>query len=94
MQELLYCVGLPASGKSTFSRKWVNKSPKTRIRVNRDDIRRLFLSVSWFDQFSYQGETIECCHYPISSWNKLRKGRVHLHGHCHLPFDKRSKSRT
>ena len=59
------------------------------IDNNRDDIRRLFLSVSWFDQFSYQGETIECCHYPISSWNKLRKGRIHLHGHNHLPNDKK-----
>ena len=52
---------------------------------NRDNIRKLFLSVSWFEQFEYLGETIECCHYPISSWNGLRKGRIHLHGHCHLP---------
>ncbi len=41
MQQLIICKGLPASGKTTFSRKWVNESPKTRIRVNRDDIRRM-----------------------------------------------------
>lgn len=55
------------------------------IDRNRDNIKKLFLSVSWFEQFQYQGETIEMMHYPISSWNGLRKGRVHLHGHCHLP---------
>jgi calcineurin-like phosphoesterase family protein len=59
------------------------------IDRNRDDIRKLFLSVSWFEQFEYMGETIECCHYPISSWNNLRKGRIHLHGHCHLPDNKK-----
>lgn len=59
------------------------------IDSNRDNIRDLFLSVSWFEQFKYQGETIEACHYPISSWNNLRKGRVHLHGHCHLPNHKK-----
>jgi len=59
------------------------------IDRNRGDIRELFLSVSWFEQFEYQGETIECCHYPISSWNGLRKGRIHLHGHCHLPLNKK-----
>lgn len=57
------------------------------IDRNRDNIRRLFKSVSWFEQFEFMGETIECCHYPISSWNGLRKGRVHLHGHCHLPHN-------
>jgi calcineurin-like phosphoesterase family protein len=59
------------------------------IDRNRGDIRKLFLSVSWFEQFEYMGETIECCHYPISSWNNLRKGRVHLHGHCHLPHNQK-----
>lgn len=28
-------------------------------------------------------------HYPISSWNRLKKGSVHLHGHVHLPPRKR-----
>lgn len=55
------------------------------IDRNRDNIQKLFLSVSWFQQFDYMGEILECMHYPISSWNGLRKGRIHLHGHCHLP---------
>jgi calcineurin-like phosphoesterase family protein len=59
------------------------------IDRNRGNVRELFKSVSWFEQFEYQGETIETCHYPISSWNGLRKGRIHLHGHCHLPYNKK-----
>ena len=34
------------------------------IDKNRENIRSKFLSVNWFEQFSYQGETIEVCHYP------------------------------
>jgi calcineurin-like phosphoesterase family protein len=55
------------------------------IERNRDNIQKLFLSSQWFLQVQYMGETMEMMHYPISSWNGLRKGRIHLHGHCHLP---------
>lgn len=55
------------------------------LESNRDDCQSLFSSVQWFLQLNYMGETIECMHYPISSWNGLNKGRIHLHGHCHLP---------
>lgn len=41
MQQLLVLKGLPGSGKSTFARKWVLEDPEHRIRVNRDDIRRM-----------------------------------------------------
>lgn len=38
--KLIILRGLPASGKSTFAKAWVEKNPKERVRVNRDDIRR------------------------------------------------------
>lgn len=59
------------------------------IDLNRQNCQEHFASVQWFLQLSYLGETIECMHYPISSWNGLRKGRIHLHGHCHLPNHKK-----
>lgn len=33
--------GLQGSGKSTWAKAWVEESPKTRIRINRDDLRRM-----------------------------------------------------
>jgi calcineurin-like phosphoesterase family protein len=59
------------------------------IDLNRQNCQSLFNSVQWFLQLQYMGETMELMHYPISSWNGLRKGRIHLHGHCHLPNDKK-----
>lgn len=59
------------------------------IDLNRQGCQDHFASVQWFLQLNYLGETIECMHYPISSWNGLRKGRIHLHGHCHLPNNKK-----
>ena len=28
-------------------------------------------------------------HFPIASWDNIARGAIHLHGHVHLPFDKR-----
>lgn len=38
-QVLLLLRGIPASGKSTFAKKWVSENPNDRVRVNRDDLR-------------------------------------------------------
>lgn len=47
--EIYWTRGLPASGKSTWAREWVEENPKNRVRVNRDDIR-LMLGPYWIPQ--------------------------------------------
>jgi predicted kinase len=39
MSELILLRGLPASGKTTWAREWVQAEPEARARVNRDDLR-------------------------------------------------------
>jgi calcineurin-like phosphoesterase family protein len=57
------------------------------IEDNKENVRSLFTTVNDFVTFEYKKKKIECFHYPIASWNKLRTGRIHLHGHCHLNND-------
>lgn len=60
------------------------------IENNRDDIQKLFLEVSHYATLEIEdGYKFRLMHYPISSWDGLRKGVIHLHGHCHLPTEKR-----
>lgn len=40
MSKAIICIGLPASGKSTWAKKFVHENPDY-VRVNRDDIRRM-----------------------------------------------------
>jgi calcineurin-like phosphoesterase family protein len=55
------------------------------IENNRDRIQDLFLNVSHYDTLEYGQFKFRLMHYPISSWDGLNKGVMHLHGHCHLP---------
>jgi predicted kinase len=39
--KLVITRGLPASGKTTWAKRWVAEDPEHRIRVNRDDLRQM-----------------------------------------------------
>lgn len=40
-QCMMIVRGLPGSGKSTFSKRWVAQDPENRVRISRDDIRHM-----------------------------------------------------
>lgn len=42
MNKIIITRGIPASGKSTWARSWVNENTDNRIEVNRDNIRTMF----------------------------------------------------
>ena len=46
IKKIIVLQGIPASGKSTWARQWVNEDPEHRVRFNRDDIRNM-LGVYW-----------------------------------------------
>lgn len=69
MNKLLILSGIPASGKSTFAKQWVEESPETRVIVNRDSIRR-GLGVYWVPSREKLVTSIE----QHSVWEALEMG--------------------
>ena len=59
------------------------------VENNREDCQDLFLSVSHYNTLKLGDYTFHLMHYPISSWDGLNKGFMHLHGHTHLPTNMR-----
>jgi len=41
MNKIVLTRGIPASGKTTFARRWVEEDPENRVRINMDDIRNM-----------------------------------------------------
>lgn len=54
------------------------------ILNNKENIRELFVSVHDYLEVEINKNKLILMHYPISSWNSVSKGTVHLHGHMHF----------
>lgn len=70
------------------------------IKNNKDGVQDLFSSVHDYLELDirrpsnqYKGVMDKfrfiCMHYPIASWDGLGRGTPHLHGHVHLPPNRR-----
>jgi calcineurin-like phosphoesterase family protein len=59
------------------------------VQNNRDGSQGLFKSVSHYNTLEIGDYKFQLMHYPISSWDGLNKGVMHLHGHCHLNPNRR-----
>jgi calcineurin-like phosphoesterase family protein len=68
------------------------------IESNKEGIRRYFSSVNSYLEVTIKNNINEAktatmklilCHYPIVSWNNMRKGSYMLHGHQHLKGEQR-----
>ena len=62
------------------------------IERNKGDVQKLFSSVQNYLHLEYNDNNFILCHYPICSWNDMKKGSFHLFGHLHTP--KESKYMT
>jgi calcineurin-like phosphoesterase family protein len=68
------------------------------IARNKDDVQDIFASVhnvldlvvKWNVGTPLQDEAkFMLMHFPIASWDNLARGVIHLHGHVHLPPNRR-----
>jgi calcineurin-like phosphoesterase family protein len=59
------------------------------IENNRGGIQNKFLSVQHYLEVNIEGKNFVLCHYPLQSWHGLNKGVIHLHGHVHLPENRK-----
>ena len=59
------------------------------IENNRGDVQTRFLSVQHYLEVKLGDNSFVLCHYPLQSWHGLNKGVIHLHGHVHLPENRK-----
>jgi len=59
------------------------------IENNRGNIQSRFLSINHYLEVKINDASFVMCHYPLQSWHGLNKGVIHLHGHVHLPENRK-----
>ena len=61
----------------------------THIDRDRDFVQKRFLSVQHYLEVNIECKDFVLCHYPLQSWHGMNKGVIHLHGHVHLPENRK-----
>ena len=59
------------------------------IDNNRDHVQGRFLSIQHYLEVKINDRDFVLCHYPLQSWHGMGKGVIHLHGHVHLPENRK-----
>ena len=59
------------------------------ILNNKNNIQSLFVSVDHYKSMEINKIRLNLMHYPISSWDGLDRGVIHLHGHMHFVGENR-----
>jgi calcineurin-like phosphoesterase family protein len=59
------------------------------IENNRDHVQGRFLSIQHYLEVKINDRDFVLCHYPLQSWHGMGKGVIHLHGHVHLPENRK-----
>lgn len=57
LQSIILTRGLPAAGKTTWAKAWVNEDPVSRARVNRDDLRAMLFEHPTYEWHQEQAVT-------------------------------------
>lgn len=71
MLKVTLCVGIPACGKSTWSKEEVRKDPEGTIRINRDDLRNMLSNY----HYSESNEKVVSDLKEFALVQGLRRGR-------------------
>lgn len=82
MTELILTRGLPASGKSSWAREWVQEDPASRVRVNRDELRAMLYGQR--SGLSYEQEQAITAHEQAIMKAALRDGKSVVVDAMHL----------
>ena len=90
--DLVYMLGdiafLPAPKAVSImrqlrGRKILIEGNHDRKLLRDDGFRGCFEEIHKYLEITHEGTYVVLFHYPISDWDRMGRGSVHFHGHCH-----------